>query len=266
MDFVRDIASNIWVVRIFWTIIVIVISILIYQIISHILTSHEQHRNKFLVGKKSRTFTRMLRSIIRYALIIIDCLIILQIFGIDISSTLAAAGVASVIVAFAIQDALKDIIRGFDIISDNYYNVGDVVRIGDVEGKVLAVGLKTTKLQDINTLSIISIANRDIITAEVLSDMIDIDIPLPYELDLAAAEAVLNDCVKSLKRLESITNAEYRKVSNFSASSMDYRIKVFGEPASRPQIRRDALHTITAVLEKHHVHIPYTQLDLHTKK
>lgn len=262
----EDILGNVWLIRIFWSLTVILVSVVVYQLVSRVIVSHEQHKDKLLANKKNRTFARMFKSIVRYVLIVADAIIILQIFGIDISSTLAAAGIASVILAFSIQDALKDIIRGFDIISDNYYNVGDVVKINNIEGKVLAVGLKTTKLQDINTMNIISIANRDIIAAEVLSDMIDIDVPLPYELDLATAEVVLNDCTKSLKRLENITNAEYRKVSNFSASSMDYRIKVFGDPVSRPQIRRDALHAITSVLEKHHVHIPYTQLDLHTKK
>ena len=265
MDFIKDIIENIWVQRFFWSAVVIIVSVILYGVIAKIQTRHERKKNKFLSNKKNRTFAKMLKSIIRYALIIIDSLIILQIFGVDVSSMLAAAGIASVIIAFAIQDALKDVIRGFDIVSDNYYNVGDIVKIGTFEGKVLAVGLKTTKIQDIVTGNLVSIANRNILEAEVMSGIIDIDIPLPYEVRLEKAEKTLAEIVEKLKEQETIKNAEYRKVSNFSESSMDYRIKVTGDPALRPQVRRDALQVIAVVLDARGIDIPYPHLDLKTK-
>ncbi|MBR3248486.1 mechanosensitive ion channel family protein [Candidatus Saccharibacteria bacterium] len=266
MDFFNDIVNNIWVQRVFWSLVVIIISTIIYAIISKTLDKHEKRKTKLLANKKSRTMNRMIKSIVRYVLIILDALIILQIFGVDVSSMLAAAGVAGIIIAFAIKDALQDIIRGFDIVSDNYYNVGDIVKIGTVEGKVLAVGLKTTKIQDINTNNMVSIANRNIVEVEVMSDMIDIDVPLPYEISLDEAGKVMEEITAEIKKQANVTNSEYRKVSNFSASSMDYRIKVFGDPALRPQIRRDSLETIATVLAKHKISIPYPHLDLHTDR
>ncbi|MDO5451783.1 MAG: mechanosensitive ion channel family protein [Candidatus Saccharibacteria bacterium] len=266
MDFFNEIVNNIWVQRCFWSIVVIIASVIIYTIISKALDKHEKHKSKLLVNKKGRTMNRMIKSIIRYVIIIVDFLIILQIFGIDVSSMLAAAGVAGIIIAFAVKDALQDIIRGFDIISDNYYNVGDVVKIDTIEGKVLAVGLKTTKIQDINTLNTVSIANRNILQVEVMSDMIDIDVPLSYELSLDQAEQILTEATDEIKKQDNVTNSEYRKVSNFSDSSMSYRIKVFGDPACRPQIRRDSLDTIAKVLARYKISVPYPQLDLHTKK
>lgn len=265
METVNEIINNIWVQRAFWTAIIIIVSVIIYNIISHILKARERRKSKLLTNKKSKTYSRMLRSIIRYTIIILDALIILQIFGVDVSSMLAAAGIASVIIAFAIQDALKDIIRGFDIVSDNYYNVGDIVKIGTVEGKVLAVGLKTTKIHDIVTGNMVSIANRNIVEAEVMAGVIDLDIPLPYELELETAEKVLQEIAADLNKRENIEIAEYRKITNFSESSMDYRIRVVGDPALRLQNRRDCLDAIAHALAKHHISIPYPQMDLHTK-
>ena len=272
MDLIKDIIDNIWIQRAFWSFIVILASFIIYGIISGIINRREQKKSKLLANKKGHTVVRMVKSIARYVLIILDILIILQIFGVDISSMLAAAGIASVILAFAIQDALKDIIRGFDIVSDNYYNVGDIVKIGTIEGKVLTVGLKTTKIQDINTNNLVSIANRNIVEAEVLSNMIDIDVPFPYEVSLEKAEKVLQEMVEEIKRQIKLycelrfTDAEYRKLSNFSESSMDYRIKVFGSPALRPQIRRNSLEAIAKVFAKHKISVPYPHLDIHSDK
>ena len=41
------------------------------------------------------------------------------------------------------QDALKDIIRGSTILTDSYFQVGDVVKYGDIMGKVISIGLST---------------------------------------------------------------------------------------------------------------------------
>lgn len=266
MTALDEIINNIWVQRIFWSLVVIVASVIIYGIVSRVLHTHEKRKNKFFANKKNRTYMRMIRSIIRYVLIIADAIIILQIFGVDVSSMLAAAGIAGIVIGFAIKDALQDIIRGFDIVSDNYYNVGDVVKIGTVEGKVLAVGLKTTKLEDINTRNVVSIANRTIVEVEVMSDMIDIDVPFPYEISLESAEKVLAEMVTEIKKQENVTNSEYRKISNFSPSSQDFRIKVFGPPALRPQLRRDSLETIATVLAKHKISIPYPHVDLKSSR
>lgn len=266
MDWFNEVVNNIWVQRFFWSFVVVNVSVIIYAIISRALNKHEKSKSKLSANKKGRTMNRMIKSIVRYVILIADFLIILQIFGVDVSSMLAAAGIAGIIIAFAIKDALQDIIRGFDIVSDNYYNVGDVVKIGTVEGKVLAVGLKTTKLEDINTKNTVSIANRNILEVEVLSDMLDIDVPFPYEISLDKAEQVLTEITDEIKKQDKVTNSEYRKVSNFSASSMDYRIKVFGDPAQRPQIRRDSLETITKVLAKHKISIPYPHLELQSGK
>lgn len=265
MDFISDIINNIWIQRLFWSLVVILVSVIIYGIVSKILARHEKRKNKFLANKKNRTYTRMIRSIIRYVLIIADILVILQIFGVDVSSMLAAAGIAGIVIAFAIKDALQDIIRGFDIVSDNYYNVGDVVKIGTTEGKVLAVGLKTTKIKDIVTGNLVSIANRTIVEVEVMSGVIDIDVPLPYEVSPEKAEQVLVEIADQLKQLEHVKESEYRKATNFSPSSMDYRIRVVGDPALRLQIRRDCLDVIAKALAAHKISIPYPHLDLRTK-
>ncbi len=265
MEIFEEIISNIWVVRIFWSLITILISVLAYRVIAGILNRREKEKSKLFANKKGRTFAKMFKSITRYILIIFSALVILQIFGIDVSSMLAAAGIASVVIAFAIQDALKDMIRGFDIVSDNYYNVGDVVKIGIIEGKVLAIGLKTTKIRDIVTGNTVSIANRNIDQVEIMAGVIDLDIPLPYELEIEKAEKVLKEAAAAIAERENITSAEYRKITNFSDSSMDYRIHIVGDPALRLQNRRDALDIIAKTLAKHKISIPYPQLDLHRK-
>ena len=209
----------------------------------------------------------MLKSITGYVLVILTGLAILRIFGVDTSSMLAGVGVIGLILGFAIQDALKDIIKGFDIISDNYYRVGDYIKYGDIEfGKVLSVGLKTTRIEDIMTGSIVSIANRNIDQVAVISGDIYLTIPLPYETPVDKAEAVLTEAMKTVAKNPDVKSADYYGLTKLNDSSMDYFVALTCDPGDKLRLRRFALRTIVTTLAEHKIHIPYSQLDIHTKK
>lgn len=246
------------------SIIVILISFLIYRVIAYFL-SEKNKSLKLFTSNRSKTYLRLIRSVIRYLFIMITILILLQINGINVSSMLAGVGIAGVIFGFAIQDVLKDIIKGLDIISDQYFQVGDVIKYKGIEGKVLAIGLKCTKIKDIRTANVVSISNRNIEEVEVVSDFIDIFIPLPYELKLNKAEEVVLEIVDEVKKLELVNDSEYKGVSKLDDSSINYYLKVYCAPINKLQTNRDTIRTILSVLEKHNISVPYKQIDIHSK-
>lgn len=266
MQFLEQLIENVWVQRCFWSLIVVLLSFLIYHLAARFLNNKEKKNSKILSNKKNKTFIRMLKSIIGYLIGIFTILVILQIFGVNVTSMLAGVGIASIVIGFALQDALKDIFRGFEIISDNYYSIGDVIKFGDNVGQVQSISLRTTKIQDINTMNIVSIANRNIDRVEIVSGCIYIPIPLPYELKVEKAEFVLHDIVKQLSVHDGITGVKYQGITAFADSSLNYQIMVTCDPLNQLQIRRDCLRAIVTTLEKHRIHIPYAQLDVHTKK
>ena len=266
MKFFEGIVENVWVQRLFWSAIVVLFSFLIYHIIARFLNNKEKKNSKILSNKKNKTFIRMLKSTTGYLISIFTILVILQIYGVNVTSMLAGVGIASIVIGFALQDAMKDIFRGFEIISDGYYDIGDVIKYGDNVGQVQSIGLRTTKIQDINTMNIVSIANRNIDQVEVVSGYIYIPIPLPYELKVEDAEPVIHEIIKHLAKHDGITSAKYQGVTAFAESSLNYQIVVTCDPMNQLQIRRDCLRAIVTTLEKHKIHIPYTQLDVHTKK
>jgi len=264
MNFQEFIGENEWILELLYSLVALCVSILVYQLISRIIQSRID-KNQNLHNKKYNTYMRLTKSIIKYVFMLVTVIIILRINGVDVTSLVAGVGVLSIILGFAIQDALKDIVKGVDIISDNYYQVGDIIKFQDLTGKVLSIGLKTTKIQDIYTLNIASISNRNIEKVEVVSHLINIDIPLPYELKLQDAERVIKYIVKKIKTLKEIEEVEYRGVNNFSESSIDYQIKVYCQPAVKVQTRRDALTCILGCLEENNIKIPYKQIDIHQK-
>lgn len=266
MKIIYELFKKIWFARIIYSLVVIIFSYLMYRILITIfISSFEKSKFKSTMNNKTKTYVKLITSVIKYTVLIITVFILLQINGINISSMVAGVGIISIILGFAIQDALKDIIKGFDIISDSYYQVGDVIKLGDTVGKVLSIGLKTTKVEDINTFNIISIANRNIEKVEVVSNLINIDIPLSYDLKVNEVEKIMDEIVSTVKEDKNVDNCEYRGINDFADSAIKYHIKVYCNPLKKVQVRRDTLGYIIRKLEDNNISIPYNQLDIHKK-
>ena len=266
MDFIKDIVENVWIQRAFWSCIVVALGLLIYRLIAKVLNTKEKKSSRILSDKKNKTFIHMLKSIAACILSIITVLMVLQIYGVNVTSMLAGVGIASIVIGFALQDSLKDIIRGFVIVSDDYYEIGDVIKFGDNVGPVVSVSLLTTKIQDINTMNIVSISNRNIDKVEVDPGYIYISVPLPLNLKVAKAEELMHEITQKLNRHHGISDAAYQGINEISESSLAYQVVMTCNPADRLQTRRDAIRIIITTLEAHRVNIPHEQLDVHTKK
>ena len=266
MNLDNFINNNPWIYKLFYSLLAIVVAIIIYFLFTNILVNKlKDRKHHFFKGRISDTYIKLFKSLTKYLFIIVSIFVILKINGVNITSMVTGVGVFGIIFGFAIQDALKDVIKGFDIITDSYYKVGDVVRIDKYTGVVIAIGIKTTKLEDIFEKNIVSISNRNIEKVEVLSHMINIDIPLPYELELKDAEKVIKHITDSIKKIEKVEEVEYRGVNEFADSSIKYQIKVYSAPIDKVQVRRDSLTCILKCLEEKDIHIPFTQIDVHQK-
>ncbi len=247
------------------SVIIITVSLILYKILSNILLNKTK-KIKVVESNKGQTYVKLANSALKYAFIVITFIMVLQANNINVTSMIAGLGLVGAGLVLAVQDALKDIIRGFSIISDSYFKVGDIVKYGDVEGKVITLGIKTTKIKSIITGNVISIANRNIEQVEVVSNNIYFNIPLSYELKQSKVDKVLENIVEEIKKLDNIKECNYLGPNNLNDSSIDYLIGIeVGDNDKKRQSRRDSLKTILLVLEKNNIEIPYNQLDVHSK-
>jgi small-conductance mechanosensitive channel len=125
----------------------------------------------------------------------------LDIVGINVTPFAAAAGLMSLAIGFGGQYLVRDLINGAVIIFEDQYVVGDVVRIGDLSGRVEHVTLRRTVLRA-DSGALISIPNGGV--ANVVNQSRDwahlaIDIVVPRESATDQANAALEEVTKSIK-------------------------------------------------------------------
>ena len=129
----------------------------------------------------------------------------------------------------------------------------------------MELGIKTTKIKDLYTDNVVSIANRNIEKVEVVSTTINLDIPLPHEVPLKDAEKVMNKIVENVKKDKQVTDSQYRGVTDIKDSSINYRLYVACKPEYTVIVRRNVLGVVVSTLYKNNIEIPHEQLDIHSK-
>lgn len=144
-------------------------------------------------------------------LFFVFCIIlILKVWGVNVSSLLAGVGIAGIVLGLALKDSLANIFGGMSIVMDKSIKVGDKIRLGTGEiGVVKDIGLRSTKLKTIDndTLTIPNgILAQSVITNYIPSDNKKreiINFSVGYGADVEKVEKVV------LKALEKIEGAIY---------------------------------------------------------
>jgi len=84
-------------------------------------------------------------DIVIYAIILF---MILDMFNIDIIPIVTGAGLIALLVGFGSQSLVKDFVSGLFIIIEDRYSIGDRIKVGSLEGKVVKIGIRSTILRD----------------------------------------------------------------------------------------------------------------------
>lgn len=109
-------------------------------------------------ASRNKTLHQILLATGQTILYIVVLLMILALFGIQAASLLAGVGLVGLIVGFGAQSIVKDFIAGLLMALENYYGIGDKVKIGDYSGTIERMTMRTTFLRDTSG-NLVSIPN-----------------------------------------------------------------------------------------------------------
>lgn len=264
---IRDVFDKDILMTLLACILVIVTSVAIYKILIAIINKGESMRDaKLGAGKKSKTYIRLAKNLIRLLFITVTSLIILQLFGMNVSSVLAGLGIFGIVAGLALQDFIKDMVRGSIILSDSYFSVGDTVRYAGagevIEGEVLLIGLMTTKIREYATGNIVSIANRRIEEVALVSEKLYIPLPFPYNLDVDISESIINEVIAQAKQNRNIIECENLGISELADFEINHLLEVSCKPSNKNSSRRFVLELFVLEMEKRKIDIPYNKISI----
>lgn len=129
-------------------------------------------------NRKALTILTLVTNILKYIILIVAFLMILDVWGVDTKALVASLGVVGVVGGLAMQDTIKDLISGTTILTESQFKVGDNIQIGSFRGTVTALGMRTTSIRAASG-EIKMISNRNItevINYSIKPSICDIDV------------------------------------------------------------------------------------------
>lgn len=249
-------------------IIIVIACVLICSLSKIVVSKIFSIKNKNIDIKKHHTIINLINNIFRVFVITISFILILENFGIDTASFVASLGVFSLVIGLALQDLLKDIIVGINLVFEGQYNIGDWVKIGDFKGEVLASNFRTTKLKAY-TGEIKIISNRNI--SEVINYSLSnataiIDVSVAYESDLNKVKSVLDNMCSELITNKKVKDMECLGVQELENSGIVYRIIAHDDYNTSIVLTRMIKEEIVSIFNKNNITIPYPQVVIHSAK
>ncbi len=251
------------------TVIILVVSVIITKLLTVIIKRIFSHGKDSFEKKRRTTIIELVTKIMKFFIYAIAIMMILNIYGIDTNGIVASLGIAGVILGLALQDTAQDLMSGITIILDNYYVIGDYIRVNGFEGTVVDISLKSTKVKSVTGETLI-FSNRNMSSVENFNQSdagVLLEIPTAYEEKVSVVQKSLEEVIEDAKKEKLIfENSKYLGVNSFDASAINYAIIVFCKSQERWNTKREILKRIKEKYEEENIKIPYNQIEVHNGK
>ena len=255
--------------KVYMPFVYIILGIVLYSILSSvinkILSRHSSKRGK---DKRRDTIINLLRSIVKYVVLIFIILGILKLYGVDTTSIIASLGVFAAVIGLAFQDIIKDLLAGASIIFDNKYAVGDVIEINGFKGTVIELGLRTTKIKSfsgeikcIGNSSFSEVTNYNLANADLF-----LKLNVAYDTNIDKLEKVLEGLKDDILKIDNVIDYNLLGVDEFSDSSIVYMVDISCKAMTTLAVKRKVLKLVKETFDREKISIPYTTVDVNIRK
>ncbi len=197
-------------------------------------------------AQRARSLGSLLKSITTTVVFGIAFVMVLSEVGMDVAPILASAGVLGLAIGFGAQNLVKDFLSGVMMMIEDQYGVGDVVDLGEAIGTVENVGLRVTRVRDIDGTvwyvrngEILRVGNQSQNWARTV-----LDISVSYSEDLARVRELLRDVAHSLWDDEDyrdiiIEEPEVWGVQNLAPEGVVVRVTLKTAPMEQWNVARE---------------------------
>ena len=212
-----------------------------------------------------------MRRISHYLIMVTGTVVAFQFVGVDLGGLAVIFGLLSVGIGFGLQNITSNFISGIILLFEQPIKVGDRVTVGETEGNVTAINMRSTTIQTLNNISII-VPNSEFISSRVTNwSHGDPKIRLVAEVGVSYGSD-LDIVIKALKEVADEhpevlpTPPSDVLLSSFGDSSWNMLLRVWlGSPQRYYLIRSEINTAIVRKFRQYGIEIPFPQRDLHVR-
>lgn len=212
-----------------------------------------------------------LSRVTQYVVVVLGLLISFQFVGIDLTSLAVIFGLLSVGIGFGLQNITANFISGLIIMFERPITVGDRVDVGGIEGDVIEISIRSTKIRTMNNTSII-VPNSQFVENNVVNFShgdptfrLHIEVGVSYASDLDKVLKALNEVAEEHPKVMKDPKHQIH-LTEFADSAWDMELRVWIPDVKERYILRNELNqAIVRKFDEYDIEIPFPQRDLHVR-
>ena len=243
-----------------------IIFLILSKILTHMLSKRVLSRINIDEGTRYN-FER----ITQYTLGIIGAIVAFQFIGIDLSGLAVIFGLLSVGIGFGLQNVTSNFVAGLILLFERPIKVGDRISIGETEGDVLAINLRSTTIRSTDNIAII-VPNSDFVSNSVTNwsygdkkVRINVEVGVSYNSDLETVLRCLKEVAIENDKVLKSPEPEVQ-LTEFGDSSWNMKLRCWiSDPKQHRRIASDLNCALVHKFRKNNVEIPFPQRDLHVR-
>jgi small-conductance mechanosensitive channel len=202
--------------------------------------------------------------LVKYVVMTVGILVALkQAFAIDLTSIAVIFTALSVGIGFGLQYIASDIASGFILLFERPIRIGDRITIGEDEGDVQSINLRTTIVTTNDRIAII-VPNSKLVSQRVVNwsygdPRARIAIPIGVADD-SDIQLVTDTLIKAAEGVDNVLSEPPPRVQflKFGDYSLDFRLLLWtNQPRRHAQIRSDINYRIAELFRERSIRIPY---------
>ena len=219
--------------------------------------------------QRAETIGSVLRSLSSILVFGVALATVLSELGVDLGPVLASAGILGVALGFGAQNLVKDYLNGIFMILEDQYGVGDAVDVGEANGIVEAVGLRTTRLRNVDG-TVWHVRNGEILRVGNMSQGWSralVDVSVAYGTDVDHAQAVIKRVADEVWHGEAVgafvlEEPEVWGVEQLAADGILIRLVVKTAPLEQWKVARELRRQLKTAFASEGIEIPFPQRSL----
>lgn len=205
----------------------------------------------------------------RYLLIMIGAVVVLQLWGLDLSSLALVASALGIGIGLGLQNIAKDVGSGLVLVFERPIQVGDFIEFGAHMGTIEHIGVRSTEVRTLDHVSII-VPNSRFLDNDVINwshsnplSRIHIPVGVAYKSDPEAVRSILLSVGRQHSEVVAAPGPQVF-FRGFGDSALDFDLLVWiRNPSKQPLIKSDLNFAIAKAFQENQIEIPFPQRDLH---
>ncbi|MEZ5490500.1 MAG: mechanosensitive ion channel family protein [Gammaproteobacteria bacterium] len=217
--------------------------------------------------KLSELLRRMIVSTAGNLVLVLGILFALAQIGISLGPLLAGLGIAGFIIGFALQDSLSNFASGMMILFYRPYDVGDVVELNGMAGKVAQMSLVNTTIHTFDNQRIIM--PNSMIWGGIIKNVtaqkvrrVDMVFGIAYSDDIEKAENILKEIV-SRHELVLPEPEPVIRLNELADSSVNFIVRPWSRTEDYWTVYWDIIREVKLRFDREGISIPFPQRELH---